>query len=66
MSIADVTERLFAEFETQLPVTTIAATVRQSSDDIDSVPEPALPELVERLARQRLTDLAGQHPETAK
>ena len=62
VSIAHVAERLFVEFETQLPLDTIVATVRQSGHDIDGVPEPALPELVERLARQRLIELARQPP----
>jgi len=36
----------------------IAAVVRQCRDDLAGSPPGALPELVERLARQRLTDLS--------
>jgi hypothetical protein len=64
-SLADVTERLFAEFEPSIPLTTIVATVRQCRHELDAAPELALPELVERLARQRLTELA-EHPPTAR
>jgi len=61
-SIADVTERLFLEFEPRLPLTTIVAVVRGCRHELDTAPAPALPELVERLARQRLTDLVAQCP----
>jgi hypothetical protein len=49
-SIADVTERLFLEFEPRLPLTTIVAVVRGCRHELDTAPGPALPELVERLA----------------
>ena len=64
-SLADVTERLFREFEPRLSLGTIVATVRQSRRDLEDAgtPQPALPELVERLARQRLTQLAMQPPQ---
>jgi hypothetical protein len=61
-SIVDVTERLFAEFEPRLPLTTIVAVVRECRHELDTAPSPALPELIERLAQQRLTDLAAQPP----
>jgi len=59
-SLADVTERLFGEFEPRLSLGTIVATVRQCHHDLEGAgtPQPALPELIERLARQRLTQLA--------
>jgi hypothetical protein len=62
-SIAEITERLFAEFAPRVSLTTIVAAVRQGRRDLDGTPESALPEMVERLARQRLTELA-QHPPT--
>jgi hypothetical protein len=63
-SLADVTERLFREFEPRVPLRTIVATVRQCRRDLEATgtPQPALPELVERLARQRLTELTAQPP----
>jgi hypothetical protein len=53
-SLADVVDRLNAEFESQLNRTAIARTVRRCGRELDTVRGPALPELVERLARQRL------------
>ncbi len=50
----DVTERLFAEFASVHALPTITATVRQAHLDLQSAPQGAMPELVERLARQRL------------
>lgn len=48
-------ERLTAEFP-DLPRTTVVRTVWGSRADLSGVPVGALPELLERLARQRLTD----------
>src|SRR6266542_2857803 len=59
-SIADVTERLFLEFEPRLPLTTIVAVVRGCRHELDTAPGPALPELVERLARQRSDGLSHE------
>jgi hypothetical protein len=58
MPHSDVNRRLFTEFGAELPMQLIAATVRQCRRDLDAdgSPHPALPELVERLARQRLAD----------
>jgi len=39
------------------PLPVIAAVVRQCRDDLAGSPPGALPELVQRLARQRLSDL---------
>jgi hypothetical protein len=63
-SLADVTERLFREFEPRVSLRTIVTTVRQCRSDLERAgnPQPALPELIERLARQRLTELAAQPP----
>jgi hypothetical protein len=59
MPHGDVNRRLFSEFGAELPMQVIAATVRQCRRDLDAAPRPALPELVERLARQRLADRLG-------
>jgi hypothetical protein len=48
-------ERLFREFEDHLTLTTIADVVRDSHRQLQSSPPKALPELTERLARERLT-----------
>jgi hypothetical protein len=52
--LADVVERLFTEFELQHSLPQITAVVQQSCEQLRGEPEEALPELVERLARQRL------------
>jgi len=56
-SYADVTERLLRAFEAVYPLPVIAAVVQQCRADLDSVPSGAIPELLERLAHQRLSDL---------
>jgi len=59
-SYADVTERLFRAFEEVHPLPVITAVVQQCRVDLDSVPSgaiPELPELLERVAHQRLSDL---------
>jgi len=56
-SCCDVTERLFAEFERAHPLPVITEVVRQCRQDLHGAPTAALPELLERLARQRLSDL---------
>ena len=56
-SYADVTERLFRAFEGVHPLPVITAVVAQCRTDLDSVATGAIPELLERLAHQRLTDL---------
>jgi hypothetical protein len=53
-ALALVTQRLYADFQTDTTMTEVLTTVRQCRHDLDVVPDPALPELVERLARQRL------------
>lgn len=57
VSNCDLTERLFAEFESLHPLPEITAVVRQCVADLRGAPRDALPELLERSARQRLTDL---------
>ena len=57
-SYADVVERLFREFDGQLPLPTIAHVVRDCLADLHGqTPPGALAELLERSARQRLTTL---------
>src|SRR6266516_5480357 len=64
----EVTRRLLGEFGNVLPLHLVAATVRECGHDLDGdgAPHPALPELLERLARQRLRDrLADTTADTA-
>jgi hypothetical protein len=62
-SQADLTERLFADFEDQHDLSTIADTIRECRRQLDTPSARDLPELLERLARQRLTDLRSGLPE---
>lgn len=57
MDVVDVTERLMAEFEHRLGLDEISRVVTGCRHDLEGTPAGALPELVERLARQRLLDL---------
>jgi len=52
-------ERLAAQFPA-VPSRTVVRVVRGSLADLSGVPTGALPELLERLARQRLTDHHGR------
>ena len=54
VSLADITERLMTEFNDRVPVSTISRIVLECRHDLQGSPVLALPELVERLARQRL------------
>ena len=54
--IDNAVKRLVVEFIGRLPARTVAAVVRRSRHDLDSCPPAALPELTERLARQRLSN----------
>jgi len=56
-SYADVTERLLRAFAAVHPLPVITAVVQQCRVDLDGVPSGAVPELLERLAHQRLSDL---------
>lgn len=60
VSVADVTERLMVEFGTVVPLADVSRIVLQSVRDLAGAPVGALPELVERLARQLLLDAAGR------
>lgn len=57
--LADATERLLAEFAGAVEQPTITAVVRACGRDLAGAPAAALPELVERLARQDLRDRTG-------
>lgn len=57
-SMADVIERLAAAFGSRVPPAVIVAVVRRCRRELDIVSGPPLPEMLERLARQRLTRLA--------
>lgn len=59
-SYADTVERLFTEFEGQLSLPVITGVVRECRGQLSCSPEAAMPELLERLARQRLR--AGLRP----
>jgi hypothetical protein len=54
--IAEAIERLTPEFAGQLSSGIVAAVVRRCRRDLDTSLPTALPELLERLARQRLID----------
>lgn len=58
-SLADITERLFARFEGAVPLPTIVRVVRRCRRELDIAGPGSLPELLERLARQRLQSLAA-------
>ena len=51
---ADTVERLFTEFDGRVSLPVIGATVHECREQLCSSPEAAMPELLERLARQRL------------
>lgn len=53
-SLADVVERMHAEFGSRLPLPLVVTTVRRCRRELDIIDGPALPELLERLVRQRL------------
>lgn len=59
-SLADIAERLMAEFCDELDLSVITRVVQESRRDLQGVPPGALPELTERLARQRLLALTGR------
>jgi hypothetical protein len=59
LSIPDVAERLMAEFGARVDLATITDVVLGCCRDLRGAPGAALPELVERLARQHLLDRAS-------
>ncbi len=60
-SVADVIERLFVVFGPRLGLSTVVQVVRDCRRDLDIVSGPQLPELLERLAHQRLSNLIAQN-----
>ncbi len=54
--IADITQRLIAEFEARLSPAVVSATVLQAARDLADAPPAARDEMVERAARQRLLE----------
>lgn len=59
-SLADIAERLMAEFSGQVNLSVISRVVQESRKDLQGAPPGALPELTERLARQRLLAQTGR------
>jgi len=57
-SMAEVVERLATVFDGRVRLPVIVAGVRRCRRELDIVSGPPLPEMLERLARQRLTTLA--------
>jgi hypothetical protein len=53
-SLAAITERLFHDFGAHVSLSQIVAVVRQCRTELDTVAAASIPELVERLARERL------------
>jgi hypothetical protein len=59
LSLADMVERLCAQFEARVSVPVIVRTVRRCRRDLDIAAAPLVPEQVERLAYHRLTKFAA-------
>ena len=59
-AVAAVIRRLAPEFCGQPGWLTVVRIVLQARRDLDDLHPPALPELLERLARQRLLETAAQ------
>jgi hypothetical protein len=55
--LLDVVERLYAEVASSLTLAQVLAVVGRCRTELDAPSPDAQPELVERLARQRLTEL---------
>ncbi len=62
MDVVDVAERLMAEFEDRLGLDVISKVVNSCRRDLNCAPAGALPELVDRLARQRLLHALALSP----
>lgn len=54
--LADITKRVHADFAERATLAEVSAVVLRCRRDLDTPSSAALPELIERLARQRLTD----------
>jgi hypothetical protein len=59
-TVAATINRLTSEFRDQPGPRTVERIVLQARHDLDGLHPPALPELLERLARQRLLETAGR------
>ncbi|ALE77984.1 three-helix bundle dimerization domain-containing protein [Pseudonocardia alni] len=57
MLVDETVRRLSAEFTGDVERRTVRAVVRRGRTDLAGAPVGALPELLERLARERLRDL---------
>jgi hypothetical protein len=62
--LVEVVVRVYDDYAQHLPLAEVIAVVARSRRDLDAVPSAeALPELVERLARQRLADRIARRAE---
>ena len=52
----DIARHLYAEFHNRFSLSQIVAVARTAEHDLAGTPHDALPELTERLTRQRLID----------
>ena len=59
-TVAAVIDRLTPEFHEQAAPLTVVRVVVQARHDLDELHPSALPELLERLARQRLLETTGR------
>lgn len=59
---ADVIERLFREFEGSIPLPVIVEVTHVCRQQLSGSPATAMPELLERLVRQRLHDMTPVVP----
>lgn len=57
-SLADITERLLAEFDVRHAADVVSDVVRSAARDLEGAPAGAWDEMVERAARQRLLSLS--------
>jgi hypothetical protein len=57
LSLADVTERLFASYESRFDLSAIIGVVRRCRRELDSLPGPATLDRIAELAEVRLTDM---------
>lgn len=60
---ADLVEQLFSEYESVLSLSRIVSVVNQCRHDLAGSPATAMPELLDRLARCRLSALAEEATE---
>ena len=63
--LVEVVERVYGDFADRATLAEVLAVVARCRDDLDTPSAAALPEMVERLARQRLTDHQAS-PETGE